>query len=99
MLRAIYETGFYRLARWKMAQLTEPEFMIPVESSNVAAFGYVPEDQTLFVDFLAKGNSAGSRYVYYEVEPDTYQQFMAAPSKGKFIWTNLRDRYDYERLW
>ena len=93
------ESSFYKLAEWKMAQLTEPEFMIPVESSNVQAFGYVPEDQTLFVDFLAKGNQAGSRYVYYEVEPEIYQQFMSSESKGKFIWTHLRDRYDYERLW
>lgn len=93
------EASFARLGAFKMAQLTEPEFMIPVDSSNVEAFGYVPEDQTLFVDFLAKGNQAGSRYVYYEVEPDIYQQFMTAPSKGKFIWTHLRSRYDYERLW
>ena len=95
----ISENGFRRLEALKMAQLTEPAFMIPVESTNVQAFGYVDEDQTLFVDFLAKGNSAGSRYVYYEVEPDIYAQFMASPSKGQFIWTHLRDRYDYERLW
>lgn len=99
MTLGISEAGFKRIGAWHMAQLTEPEFFIPVESSNVQAFGYVAEDQTLFVDFLAKGNSAASRYVYYEVEPDIYSQFMASPSKGQFIWTHLRDRYDYEKLW
>ena len=98
-MQGISEASFYRLGAYVMAQLTEPEFMIPVESSNVQAFGYVAEDQTLFVDFLAKGNQGTSRYVYYEVEPETYSEFMAAPSKGKFIWTHLRDRYDYEKLW
>jgi len=82
-----------------VAQLTEPAFMIPVDSSNVKDFGYVDEDQTLFVGFIAKGNQPESRYVYYEVEPEMYAEFMAAPSKGKFIWTNLRDRYQYEKLW
>ena len=95
----ISEQGFRRLGDLRMAQLTEPSFMIPVESSNVEAFGYVVEDQTLFVDFLAKGNQAGSRYVYFEVEPDIYSQFMASGSKGSFIWTHLRDRYNYEKLW
>ena len=99
MRLGIDERGFQRLEVLKMAQLTEPSFMVPVDSSNVQAFGYVAEDQTLFVDFLAKGNSAGSRYVYYEVESDIYEQFMASPSKGAFIWTHLRDRYEYEKLW
>lgn len=82
-----------------MAQLNEPEFMIPVESSNVKDFGYVDEDRTLFVGFIAKGTQPESRYVYYEVEMETYQEFMASPSKGSFIWTHLRDRYEYEKLW
>jgi hypothetical protein len=86
-----------RSMRYRMAQLTQPDFMIPVDSSNVQEFGYVPEDQTLWVRFLDKGRGS-SLYVYLEVEPDIYQQFMASPSKGKFIWTHLRDRYPYERV-
>jgi hypothetical protein len=75
-----------------------PEFYIPVESSNVQEFGYVPDEKTLFVRFLGKGGGLPALYRYFEVEPDIYNQFFAAPSKGKFIWTHLRDRYDYERL-
>lgn len=81
----------------KMAQLTQPDFMIPVDSSNVQEFGYVAEDQTLWVRFLDKGRGS-SLYVYMEVEPEIYQQFMAAPSKGKFIWSHMRDRYPYEKV-
>jgi len=93
-LRALMRVGSWQ----KMAlELIYPDFYIPVDSSNVQEFGYVPEDQTLFVRFLDKGRGA-ALYVYYEVEPDIYADFMAAPSKGKFIWSHLRDRYDYEKL-
>ena len=40
MKLGISEAGFKRLGAWKMAQLTEPEFMIPV--MNIAA-GFLPE--------------------------------------------------------
>lgn len=74
-----------------------PEIMIPVASSNVQEFGYVPEEQTLFVRFLDKGRGSAF-YVYRDVEPEVYQAFMASESKGKFIWSDLRGRYEYERI-
>jgi len=72
--------------------------MIPVESSNVQSFGYDDENRILYVRFLAKSTSPSTLYAYYDVEPETYDQFFMAPSKGKFVWQFLRDRYEYARL-
>lgn len=80
--------------RKKMAEMV----MYPVDSSNVQEFGYDADDRILAVRFLAKGNSPSSLYHYYDVEPETFEEFMAAPSMGKFIWTNMRDRYEYAKV-
>ena len=70
---------------------------IPVESSNVESFAYDEMGRFLFIRFLDKGYG-GSLYQYDGVEAEIYQQFLAAPSKGKFVWSHIRDRYDYHRL-
>jgi hypothetical protein len=94
--RGLSAGAVQHLENWrsKMAEIT----MYPVDSSNVEAFGYDAEEQILAVRFLAKGNNASTLYHYYEVEPQVYEEFMNAPSKGKFIWSHLRDKYDYERV-
>jgi len=66
---------------------------IAVASSNVRSIGYDSETRTLEVEF--KG---GSVYEYYDVEPEVYSEFMKAPSKGRFLWNNIRDVYDYQRI-
>ena len=68
-----------------------------VESSNVESFAFDDEENILYVRFLSK-NSSSTLYAYYDVEPDIFDQFFAASSKGKFIWTHLRDRYTYSRI-
>ncbi len=71
--------------------------MIPVESSNVASFGYDDAKQILYVKFHGKdGNDR--LYSYYDVEPDVYTAFMESDSKGSFVWQFLRNRYNYARL-
>lgn len=72
---------------------------IPVGSSNVQDFGYDEDEENLYVRFLPKANSSGSCYVYYGVEPEIYQQFLMAPSKGKFVWSHLRGRYEYAKIY
>ncbi len=69
-----------------------------VESSNVESFGYDEEENTLYVRFLARKTSPSTLYAYHEVEPEIFDQFMEADSKGRFIWTHLRDRYNFEKL-
>ena len=97
--RGISDAGLSRIASavgYKVAY-NLPE-MFPVYSSNVESYGYDAENADLYVRFMAKGNSPSSLYVYRNVEPDTYFAFMEAESKGKFIWSDIRSRYEYERL-
>jgi len=71
---------------------------IPVEgSSNVSAFAYDPVGRFMYVEFLDKGQGAPV-YQYDDVDVETYNAFLAAPSKGKAVWQLLRDRFDYHRL-
>ena len=67
--------------------------LIPVISSNVAAIGYNVEEATLIVAFLD-----GGIYEYYSVDSSVWQLFQVTPSKGKFVWTHLRDKYAYQRV-
>lgn len=64
-----------------------------VASSNVASVGYDEPSETLEVEF-----HSGSIYQYYNVNPDTYRQFMEAPSKGQFLNTYLKNAYPYSRV-
>ena len=69
-----------------------------VESSNVESFGYDEEEGVLYVRFLEKPTQPSRLYAYYEVEPEIFDQFFAAESKGRFIWTHLRGRYEYQEI-
>jgi hypothetical protein len=82
----------------RYAMAFEDVVFFPVDSSNVEEFGYDEENRILYVRFLAKGSSPSSLYQYEDVEPEVYDQFFEAPSKGRFIWSHLRGRYNYARL-
>lgn len=71
---------------------------VNVTSSNVYAIGYDPEGQNLFVIFQDPTGGPGRKYAYYHVMPDVWAAFQAAPSKGKFVWAHLRDKYSYNEL-
>lgn len=83
------------LATQIQSALGEPEEgrMIPVESSNIAAIGYAPRDRILLVDFLS-----GSRYQYYDVPIQIFEDFQAAYSKGCFLNETIKGEFSYERL-
>ena len=87
-----------RAAYRRHAMAFEDVVFFPVESSNVDEFGYDSDEQTLWVRFLAKGNSPSSLYRYDQVESSVYDTFFESPSKGQFIWQSLRGRYPYERV-
>ena len=67
--------------------------LTPVSSSNVSAVGYDAPTHRLFVRF-----TNGSLYRYEGVTEATYRSFLAAPSKGQFVWQHLRDQYPYARV-
>lgn len=64
---------------------------ISVDSSNVswiqylAAFEGTPEH-------LYVGYNDGSAYMYSEITPEMALDFLRAPSKGRWVWDNLRIR-------
>ena len=65
-----------------------------VSSSNVEAIGYDSDNQELHVQFLKSGET----YVYYAVEDWVFQEFMQADSKGTYLNTNIKGRYQYSKL-
>ena len=84
-----------RIGRFlKMAEVIYYE----VASSNVQEVGYDRDDGSLYVRFLPKGNSPGSLYIYKNVEPEIFSEFLDSDSKGRYVWQYLRDRYEYARI-
>lgn len=62
----------------------------PVASSSVRAIGYDTPTQTLEVEFWS-----GRMYQYYNVPDNMYEQFMQAPSKGRFLNYYIKYQYPY----
>lgn len=63
---------------------------IDVVSSNVVAVGW--SNNRLYVDY-----KRGS-YVYKGVPQKVYNELLAAESKGKYMCSNVKGKYNYERL-
>lgn len=59
-------------------------------SSNVAAFRYDRNTDTLQVDFVS-----GDTYEYLNVPPSVHRMFQAAGSKGEYFARHIRGRYQY----
>ena len=88
--------------------------MIEVASSNVHSIGYIwneqnPHEGTLQVRFLQAipgrrgATRPGPLYYYHRVNPQLFEAFQRAQSKGVFVWDKLRirgtvsgHRYHYE---
>lgn len=64
----------------------------PCDSSQVSAFGYDAESQTLGVQF-----KAGGTYHYFDVPPTVFTALQASESVGKFFGQHLRGKIAYER--
>lgn len=65
----------------------------PVQSSNIKAVGYESYTTTLGVEF-----ESGMIYHYDGVPQDEYEQFVAAPSVGRFFHTQIKDHYPYRKF-
>jgi expansin (peptidoglycan-binding protein) len=61
--------------------------LVPVVSSNLKAAGWVQHQKwpLLEIEFLSD-----SLYLYINVPKSAYDELMAAPSKGKYFWANIR---------
>ncbi len=65
----------------------------PVISSNIVSAGYEASSETLEIEF-----ASGSVYQYYNVPQSIYDQFIAAPSKGCFLASQIKDRFPYAKV-
>lgn len=65
-----------------------------VDSKNIEAIGYNLATQELHVRFLKSGET----YVYYAVEEWVFQELMQADSKGIYLNTNIKPRYQFGKL-
>ncbi|HEX6040495.1 KTSC domain-containing protein [Longimicrobium sp.] len=67
---------------------------VPVESSNIAAVGYVPERRVLQIEFVG-----GRIYEYAGVPSTVHDGLMRAPSKGTFFARHIRPAgFAYRRV-
>lgn len=80
-----------------MAWRLNREWEIPAEalinSSAIRDANYDLGRRELTVTFVT-----GRRYLYFDVEPETYEAFTSASSKGGFFNTKIRDRYAFEEI-
>lgn len=60
----------------------------PVDSTNLAAIGYDASTKTLQVDF-----KNGRRYQYPNVPPETFAEFKAAASVGKYFAAHIKSEF------
>jgi hypothetical protein len=67
--------------------------MTSVSSSNVAALGYDPDNQVVYVRFLNN-----SLYIYKGVSQFEYDRLLNAPSIGSYLHRNFKNVYAYERI-
>lgn len=75
-----------------------------VTSSNVHSIAYYIDvgstrENILGVRFHAKKDPSvvSAEYWYYGVPASVWLNMIAANSKGKYVWSDLRDRYRYEK--
>ena len=59
-----------------------------IGSSQIENVGYSSEEERLEIEF-----KNGSVYSYEGVSQNTFEFFLAAPSKGKFFHAYIRDKY------
>lgn len=64
---------------------------VHVTSSNVSAAQYHESTKQLTLWFLARGKRGESAYVYDGISRGMAYDFITAPSKGRWVWTNLRE--------
>ncbi len=65
----------------------------PVTSGQIKSFGYDPEGEILEIEFIN-----GLIYRYLLVDKATYEAFLIAESKGKFLNIIIKPRYSFIKV-
>jgi len=64
-----------------------------VESSSVRSIGYDPVHRVLEIEFRPR-----RLYRYFDVPDDVYEGLVHAPSIGRFVNYNIKERFHYEEV-
>jgi hypothetical protein len=62
--------------------------MVPVDSTNIVRVGYDDGSQELYIEF-----DSGRTYIYSDVASTTYEELMAADSKGSYLNREIKPNY------
>jgi hypothetical protein len=83
---------FARAAAYHLVRrITEKVRAMPrVESSMIRRIEYEEAARELEITF-----TSGRTYIYAAVPKKVYEQFLKAPSKGRFFNDHIKDEYDY----
>jgi len=73
--------------------ITDEFNMIPVQSSNLSAIGYNKDTKVLKINFKGSGE-----YLYHDVSPELYDEFLVSESKGKFFSMKIKNIHVFNKL-
>ena len=77
--------------------------LVRVKSSNLWSYGINIKDRKdktgdVLVQFKDTNGGPGDMYQYLDVPTNIWRKWLAAPSKGSFLWKYIRDKYPYRKL-
>lgn len=70
-----------------------------VESSWIESLGFCADEDDPEIGIVEMNTVAGAGYRYFEVPEDVFWEWLLAPSRGSYFNSNVRDYYDFLRLY
>lgn len=67
----------------------------PVKNSRFKAVSYDTATRVLYIKFNPDKNGDSAVYSYANVEPQRFQEFIAAPSLGRYFGDHFKSSKDY----
>lgn len=65
---------------------------VDVESSNIKRIAYDELNENLYVKY-----NQGTEYRYLKVPKNIYEDFKNAPSKGSFMNSMIKNKYEFQK--
>lgn len=77
--------------------------IVRCRSSNIWGYGINVKDKkdrvgNMIIQFKNKYGGPDDVYMYYDVPIEVYRRMITAPSKGHYMWYNIRNKYRYSKL-
>ena len=65
-----------------------------VKSSQISSIGYSDEHKVLAIEFIRND----ALYYYADVEKEVFERMLEAESVGRFLGSEIKGKYEYERM-